>query len=207
LGTGTSIGGAATAAGQLRHSHGLDHFSAVLREHEGMAVLDLGEFTQANVVYVTSLGHKLYSENLLHTHESVFGPGAEAAAQDNPERVRVFLEQALQFPPEHFDAVLVWNTLEHLAKPVLDVVMERLHRIMRPHGVLLACFHADVKEPAIPVFSFRIADGKSFLVQVRERRKPAQVFNNRTIEKLFEQFRSVKFFLTRDHLREVIVRR
>jgi SAM-dependent methyltransferase len=172
-----------------------------------MSVLDLGEFTQANVVYVTSLGHKLYSENLLYTLDSVFGREPQVAAEDNPERVRAFLDQALQFPPEHFDAVLVWNTLEHLAKPVLDVVMERLHRILRPHGVLLACFHADVKEPAIPVFSFRINDGKTFMLQIRERRKPAQTFNNRTIEKLFEQFRSVKFFLTRDHLREVIVRR
>jgi hypothetical protein len=38
-------------------------------------------------------------------------------------------------------------------------------------------------------------------------RKPSQPFNNRAIEKLFHEFGSVKFFLTRDHLREVIVRR
>jgi hypothetical protein len=33
------------------------------------------------------------------------------------------------------------------------------------------------------------------------------VFNNRSLEKLFGKFESVKFFLTRDNLREVIVRR
>jgi hypothetical protein len=41
----------------------------------------------------------------------------------------------------------------------------------------------------------------------RGQRKPAQYFNNRSLEKLFQKFHSVKFFLTRDHLREVIVRR
>jgi hypothetical protein len=41
----------------------------------------------------------------------------------------------------------------------------------------------------------------------RAQRRPAQVFNNRSLEKLFQDFQSVKFFLTRDRLREVIVRR
>jgi hypothetical protein len=41
----------------------------------------------------------------------------------------------------------------------------------------------------------------------RGQRKPAQIFNNRSLERLFQDFQSVKFFLTRDHLREVIVRR
>jgi hypothetical protein len=36
---------------------------------------------------------------------------------------------------------------------------------------------------------------------------PAQLFNNRTLEKLFHRFESVKFFLTREHLREVIIKR
>ena len=38
-------------------------------------------------------------------------------------------------------------------------------------------------------------------------RTPVQYFNNRGIEKLFERFEAVKFFLTRDALREVVVKR
>jgi hypothetical protein len=37
-------------------------------------------------------------------------------------------------------------------------------------------------------------------------RRPAQLFNNRNVEKLFARSESVKFFLTRDRLREVVVR-
>jgi hypothetical protein len=37
-------------------------------------------------------------------------------------------------------------------------------------------------------------------------RRPAQLFNNRSLEKLFGRFESVKFFLTKERLREVIVK-
>ena len=37
-------------------------------------------------------------------------------------------------------------------------------------------------------------------------RRPTQLFNNRSLEKLFDRFASVKFFLTREQLREVIVK-
>ena len=45
------------------------------------------------------------------------------------------------------------------------------------------------------------------LVADRGPRKPEQIFNNRSLEKLFQGFESLKFFLARDNLREVIVRR
>jgi len=32
----------------------------------------------------------------------------------------------------------------------------------------------------------------------RGTRKPAQIFNNRSLEKLFQKFESVKFFLTKN---------
>ena len=55
--------------------------------------------------------------------------------------------------------------------------------------------------------AFRIVDNKTISVVDRGLRPTGQVFNNRTLEKLFGKFESVKFFLTRENLREVIVRR
>ena len=54
---------------------------------------------------------------------------------------------------------------------------------------------------------FRILDNKTIQLSERGMRPAGQVFNNRNLEKLFGKFESVKFFLTRDNLREVIVRR
>jgi hypothetical protein len=45
------------------------------------------------------------------------------------------------------------------------------------------------------------------MVTDRGMRSTGHVFNNRSLEKMFGKFESVKFFLTRDNLREVIVRR
>jgi hypothetical protein len=68
-------------------------------------------------------------------------------------------------------------------------------------------FHAEERVEAIPTFAYRIQDHKTIQMGARGRRKPAQIFNNRGLEKLFQDYSSVKFFLTRDHLREVIVKR
>ena len=68
-------------------------------------------------------------------------------------------------------------------------------------------FHAEEKADTIPLYSYRIVESKVLSLTPRGQRKAAQYFNNRSLEKLFQKFDSVKFFLTRDHLREVIVRR
>ena len=59
----------------------------------------------------------------------------------------------------------------------------------------------------MPFYSFRIKDSQNLILAQRGTRKPAQIFNNRSLEKLFQKFESVKFFLTKEQLREVIVRR
>jgi hypothetical protein len=78
---------------------------------------------------------------------------------------------------------------------------------VRPHAYLLAYFHADEKAQQVPFYSFRIKDSQNLMLAQRGTRKPAQIFNNRSLEKLFQKFESVKFFLTKEQLREVIVRR
>ena len=79
--------------------------------------------------------------------------------------------------------------------------------MLRPGASLLALFHTEERIETIPTYSYRIQDHKTIQLASRAQRKPAQIFNNRSLEKLFQDFESVKFFLTRDQLREVIVKR
>ena len=113
----------------------------------------------------------------------------------------------LNFPEEHFDGILVWDTLQFLSAPLLETVMARLHGMLQPGGYMLAIFNAQEQAGPIPTYSFRITDNRTMGLAPRGQRAAAQFFNNRSLERLFEGFDSVKFFLTRDHLREVIVRR
>jgi SAM-dependent methyltransferase len=188
-----------------RPSRGLEEFFGHIHGQSGLTLLDLGGATQQNVNFITDLGHRLTSENFLQILGEVSGADG-LAAQSNPGRIEYFLRQALDFPDQNFDGVLTWDVLEYLSPAMLTAVVERLHRIVRPGSYLLAFFHADDKLEAVPHYAFRIQDVKTLQVSQQGMRKPVQLFNNRRLEKLFARSESVKFFLTKDRLREVVVK-
>jgi len=204
-GNGSAAG--AAPAGWERHSHGLEQFFGAVGTQGGLSILDLGEINQTKVSFITDLGHKLYSEDFLYALNRHFTNNEALHAHADSSQVEAFLDDTLGFPPGQFDGVMVWDTLEYLPRPLMGVVVERLLRILRPRGCMLALFHTEEKSPSVPLYSFRIADAGTLVLHPKGQRRPAQHFNNRAIEKLFQEFRSVKFFLTRDQLREVIVRR
>lgn len=171
-----------------------------------MTILDLAGANQTTVEFLASYGHRLYSDDLLAQMQEHFGAGDFFENQRDPLKAARFLKEALSFPQEKFDGILVWDTLQFLASPLLETVMAKLRAVLRPGCCLLAVFHSESAE-TIPVYTYRIADSRTLLLAPKGRRKPSQVFNNRSLERLFQDFQSVKFFLTRDHLREVIVRR
>jgi hypothetical protein len=183
-----------------RHSNGLDQFFSYIKGESGLSILDLAGVNQANVSFITNLGHRIYSEDFLRSLRF-------AGNGDGPLPVDAFLTQNLNHPEGTFDGALVWDALEYLSAPLLAATVERLFRIVKPGSYLLAVFQAQEKAQSVPEYLFRIQDSKTLLVADRGPRKPEQVFNNRSLEKLFQDFDSLKFFLSRDKLREVIVRR
>jgi SAM-dependent methyltransferase len=202
------------AGPESRQSHGLDQFCASLEERPGMSILDFAGASQATVSFVTGYGHRLYSDDFVHQLDRVFAPSHTDPArgdffenQSNPLLISEFFTSALPFEDESFDGALVWDSLQFLASPLLQQVVAKLHRSLRPGSNLLALFHTEERIEAIPTFAYRIQNHRTIQMNSRSLRKPAQVFNNRSLEKLFQDFRSVKFFLTRDRLREVIVKR
>jgi hypothetical protein len=185
----------------------LEQFLSHLQKRDSLRVLDVGGVTQANVSFITELGHKLYAEDFLRALDASLAQG-EPGAELDARLVQAFLSQNLDFPEGHFDGILLWDALEFLPPPLLKATIDRLFRITKhDSSSLLAFFHAEEKAVSVPVYSYRISDASTLLLARREMRRPLQLFNNRGVEKLFQRFHSVKFFLTRDHLREVIVRR
>jgi hypothetical protein len=188
-----------------RSSRGLDEFFKYIRDASGLTILDLGPATQANINFITNLGHRLYTADFLQVLNDTFGL-EDTVDQSNPGRIEYFLKQALDYPEGHFDGVLIWDALEYLAPAMLTAVVERLHQIVRPKSYMLAFFHSDDKLEAVPYYTFRIQGVATLQVAMQGRRRPAELFNNRSLERLFGKFESVKFFLTKERLREVIVK-
>ena len=199
---------AAVSTAQTRMSNGLDQFFSSIQDQHNLSILDFAGASQANVSFITSLGHRIYSNDIQHTLDAAFGSDGDFVAnQADPGRAAFFLRESLQFPDHSFDGVLVWDTLQFLAPPLLQETVDRLHQILRPQSSLLAFFNSDEKADAVTTYNYRIAESKVLSLTPRGPRARAQYFNNRSLEKLFQKFHSVKFFLTRDSLREVIVRR
>ena len=172
-----------------------------------MTILDLAGANQETVTFLSNYGHRLYSDDLWMPMQEHFGGGDFYENQRDPVRAAKFMKDALTFPQEKFDGVLVWDTLQFLTSPLLEAVMAKLRVVLRPGCCLLAVFHSDENAETIPAYTYKIADARTLTLTPKGRRKPSQAFNNRSLERLFQDFQSVKFFLTRDHLREVIVRR
>jgi hypothetical protein len=190
----------------LRQSRALEQFFTYINDQAGLSILDLAGATQENVSFVTGLGHKLYTQDFLRSLDDTFGPDG-IQEQTNPHLIESFLEQNLDFPENTFDGVLIWDVMQYLSPALLNATVQRLHRIVRPRSYLLAFFNADEKVAFSPKTMFRIQSSTTLELTQRGQRKQAQAFNNRSLEKLFGQFESVKFFLTRENLREVIVKR
>jgi hypothetical protein len=190
-----------------RHSSGAEQFFKSLRTDQTLSVLDMGGASQANISYITDLGHRLSSEDILGTMQQCFGDGDFIENQAMASRGQRFLDQILNFPEQHFDGALVWDTFQFLVPPLLDQVIERLLKIMRPGGIVLAFFSSNERITSMPLYNYRIQDPKTLLLVSRNESRQIQYFNNRTLERMFGSAQAVKFFLSRDHLREVIVRR
>jgi hypothetical protein len=213
-GSGTPEGSAPAASPRpseerivTRRSSGLEQFIHSIRGLPPISILDLSGANQANVSFITSLGHRLYFDDFGQALQDSFGTSHFYENQGRPERVDAFLGQTLNYEDNSFEAVLVWDNLEYLTPPLLGATMDRLYRILTPGAVLLALFHSDERPTDLPLYDFRIADPQTLQLAARGRRRPAQHFSSRDVERIFQRFEMKKFFLTREHLREVLVRK
>jgi hypothetical protein len=191
-----------------RQSRGLDQFFKDIRDQSGLSILDMGGACQENINFITDLGHRITPQSILMSLDETFAGGVDGStAESDPHQIEAFLKNNLDYPPDTFDGVLLWDTLQFMAPPLLTAVLERIYSIVRPKSYLLVYFNAEERSKVAPVYSFRIQSQSTLTLIQRGTREAAQSFNNRALEKLFAKFESVKFFLTRESLREIIVRR
>jgi SAM-dependent methyltransferase len=201
--------GAPAAAGRAtirsqRSSSGLKEFSKHIGPEEPRVILDLGPTSPTNLMRLTGMGHKVYNEDLL---TASIDPRYLVKREDgkldlSPQN---FFAESLVFDEASLDAVLAWDLPDYLPEALVKPMVDRLHRALKPGGVLLGFFHTREAGSEAPYHRYHITGAETLDVQVVEKFKLARVFNNRHIENLFHDFKSVKFFLARDHFREVLV--
>lgn len=191
-----------------RQSLGLGQFFANLERSDRLRILDLSGASQANLNFVLQYGHHLYCENFLETLESVFGSGDDFfARQGDEELADRFLAQTFANLEGPFDGALIWDSLQFLQPPLLDHTVGHLHRLLEPGALVHAFFNSNDRARWLPVNAYRIEAANAIHVIPRDFRPAPPPFNARALERLFADFSSVKFFLSRDHIRELLVTR
>src|SRR6201997_453867 len=205
-----------------RRSSGLEELARYGSSQESLCILDLGATSPANIRYFTERSHKIYSEDLLTASTD-----PALVTKDEQGNVtldsRQFLEDNLVYPAAQFDAVLCWNLPDYMDESLVKPVVGRLWSVLKPGGMLLAFFHTRDAGPDAPCYRYHITGSdllemQPLVGQKETRRGPTgavhraiaggfrlqRVFNNRHIENLFRDFASIKFFLSRDNIREVL---
>jgi SAM-dependent methyltransferase len=206
-----------------RRSSGLAELSRVWASETPLCILDLGSTSASNIRFFTERAHKIYSEDLL-----VASTEPHLVTKDEQGNTildsRKFLADNLLYPAAHFDVVLCWNLADYLDESLVRPVMGRLWSVLKPGGMMLAFFHTKDAGPDSPCYRFHIVEKdvlemQRIVLRREARRGPTgavhtalsdgfrlqRVFNNRHIETLFRDFASIKFFLARDNVREVLV--
>jgi len=186
-----------------RRSSGLAELTRLLKGSEGLAILDLGPTSPANITHFTGLGHRVYNEDVLLASQNPEYKSKDP--QSGGLNVEKFLSENLVFRNVKFDAVLCWDIPDYLAEPLVKPMVERIASVLNPKGYLLAFFHTKDAGPDAPYYRYHINGADMLRLQRGPQFRLQRVFNNRHIENLFHDYASLKFFLARDNVREVLV--
>lgn len=187
-----------------RRSTGFHEFTRSIASPEGLKVLDLGPTSPSNITFITGLGHRAYNEDVLLASQD---QSLAIALEDGKKSLDAsrFLAENLAYEKQLFDAVLMWDVADYLHESLVKSVVERIHTITKPGGMLLGFFHTRDAGPDAPYYRYHIADKDTLELQQGPHFRLQRVFNNRHIENLFHEYANIKFFLGRDNIREVLV--
>ena len=199
-----------------RRSSAMAELSRMLKSEETLCVLYIGATSASNIRFFTERGHRIYSQDLLEA--STDPPLLTRDEQGQPVLdSKKFLEENLAYENGLFDLVFCWNLADYMDESLVKPVVGRLWSVMKPGGMLLAFFHTREAGPDAPYYRYHLTGSDLLEMHVLnakrdQRSAPAgrpftlqRVFNNRHIENLFRDFASIKFFLSRDNIREVLV--
>ena len=193
---------------RTRHSRGWVEVLQFVKGNETLRVLDFGTTSPSNINYLTSMGHSVYMADIvgeaskpewLLAAES--GAASGTAPRFDSER---FAAANLDFSGRDFDVVLLWDTANYLPPELVPVLFDRLRAVLRRDGRLLAFFHGKLEGEGTGFSRYQLADGENLSVLMSGNYPVRQIYQTRQIERLLEGYKSTRFFLGKDNVREVV---
>jgi len=195
-----------------RISNGLKEFLWNLEGLGHGTLLDLGPAWQTTLSFFIERGFRVTSDDILRgwfefqreqAKRNAEAPKDQDFLDRTPEaQAKKFLTENLQYGTSSFDALLLWDVLDYLDPTMAKHTVAHLTEMLRPGGVVLAMFHSRKPEG---FQRYRVADTSTLQVLTTKPIFAAQkVYQNREIQGLFGNCRTIKTFVGRDQLRETL---
>lgn len=195
-----------------RISNGLKEFLWNLEGLGRGTLLDLGPAWQTTLSFFIERGFRVTSDDILRGWSDFLKEQAKLSTmvlkeedflERTPEaQAKKFLSENLQYGTSSFDALLLWDVLDYLEPTMAKQTVAHLTEMLRPGGVVLAMFHSKKPEG---FQRYRVADTSTLQVLTTKPICAAQkVYQNREIQGLFGNCRTIKTFVGRDQLRETL---
>jgi SAM-dependent methyltransferase len=171
------------AGASLQPSHALPRLARRLGSVSHPRVLDLGSVVGRNLQFFIDLGCKVTADDLLRPVETVLPDPGDKGRVDWKERSAPRLE----YPPDSFDAVMVWDTFDFLGPAEARAFSRDLHHIVKAGGILMAYFTSRETERREPARRFQIAGpDKIEWIPQGVSRTLRHVYQNRDIERILQ---------------------
>jgi hypothetical protein len=205
LTTGREIGAQPAAPAPTGNiSRGLEWLWQYLRDIPHPRILDCGPIRQATVSILMHRGVKLYVADLLTPLRKGDPQLWDRSPKTQTFRLGAFLDQVPPIPPASLTAIFCWQVPDLVPRAALPEFMARMLSYLELGGILF-CFLREPYQPkgadaiwwleSLTTLASRCEDDRPF---------PYPPITNREMERL-SPGGSVKTFLTRSGLREVLV--
>ena len=188
-----------------RLSRGWIEVRTYLEKTPSLRVLDFGTTSPSNINYLTSRGHSVYMANIVQDANKPewIKPPTDSDSQPTFD-IDGFIAANLDFSGRDFDVILLWDTANFLPPELVPPLFERLRNVLRPDGRLLAFFHGRLEGPETAFARFQLGDADEIVALDSGAFPVRKVYQTRQVEKFLEGYSSMRFFLGKDNVREVL---
>ncbi len=160
-------------------------------------ILDIGPVCGNNISFFTQHSKKLYICDMFQNLDKIYRQGRPI----NP------LWKHLNYPPQTFDGIQLWNLADHLEDRHLAKLVELCLTLLKPGGLLML-FAQNEPPPASPVTAFVIKN--NFKLSLRPQPHLSLPYNyrhNRDVIAKMAPFTMIKSCIYRTGNREFLFRR
>ena len=192
---------AADAVEPVHSSKTLAQFLSLVFQRPAAELVDLGPVIGSNINFVSErIGCKIHVEDLYrdidrHAREGTLEQFGEFLGTRFPTRTR------------SADAVLCWDVFDYLAPPAAAVLADKVKRMLRPHGLMLAFFGARASDDT-RYTRYCIEDESHLRARYYPSACPRRwVLQNRDINFLFAGLEIHDSLLLKSGVREILFRK